>query len=298
MAVIVTAVPGIAERLAAPTVRPAISIYNVYQSGSPNAGARSDREFRGYAPGGAEVITSVPGVLLIDPGHRDVNGNGKIEPAGEMWRNYVLAAQVGVPYSIKNVTLVKLRPTQVQCSEVFSDTPVSQQGTANIRTWWPLFYEAPGTTWTLTILYGTYQAWDDDGTGPNKPGYVHCEIWQWVLDADLSSLRRTLELFHELPFGASGAPLVSDEPLYASLRGELALARACLNFGDTAGAGMALMEFELAVSDSCIGLPPLVPNTSGVGTGIAQSTENPSACKLLVDTEYVARKLGIFQAVK
>ncbi len=296
--IVVLARPSAGERIAAATVRPAIPVYNAYLGQSGTSAQRGDRDFRGYSKVSREVISAVPGILAIDPGHRDVNGNGCIEPANEMWRNYVGAASLGLYYTIKNVILVKERPSEVQCSEVFVDTPITQHGTPNIRTWWPLLFEAPGTTWKLTLLYGTCKAWDDDGSGPNKPAYAHCEVWQWKLDADLSSLKRTLDVFHEMPFGLSGTPLVSDEALFYQLQGYVALAQACLNFGDTTGAGMALGDFELAAADRCIAATPLAPAVGGYGTGIAQSAESPACCKLLIDVEYIAKKFGVFQTAK
>ena len=118
-------------------------------------------------------------------------------------------------YTIKNVSLVKECPDYVQCSTVFPPITVSQQGTPNIRLWWPLMYEVPSCTFTLTTLYGTPELYDDDGPlGPNPAAWVHVEEWVWHVDCNFQSLSLLLELFHEIPFGLDEVPLISDEPLY------------------------------------------------------------------------------------
>lgn len=240
--------------------------------------------FRGYEEDGEDVITAVPGILAIDPG---VN-----------WRNFVGAAQDEVPYTIKNVTLTKTCPEYVQCNGVFPTFPITQQGTPNIRLWWPLMYEVPSCEFKLTILYGTPVLYDDDADGPNPPAWVHVEQWVWHVDTDLERMKLLLALFHELPFGLDEVPLISDEPLYVELQDLLDQAIAAYAEFDTATAAAALLEFELEVMDAIIGVSPEFPNPSGPGTGIAQTEENPAVCKLLVDTEYVLITLGIGQPKK
>lgn len=241
--------------------------------------------WRGYLPQGPNVISAVPGVLAFDPGGYD-------------WPNFVAAAQAGVPWTIKNVTLVKETPEYVQCRGFFPPHTVTQQGTANIRKWWPLMYEVPSTTYTLTILYGTPNLFDDDGIGPNPPAWVHVEQWVWHVHTDLPHLSLLLELFHELPFGKDEVPLISDEPLYCELQYKIAQAIVAYNAGDTATAAAWLADFELEVMDACICCSPAFPNPFGFGTGIANSQENPACCKLLVDVEYILQTTGIGQPAK
>lgn len=254
----------------------------------------SEREFLGYtnldpAIGiglGRDVISSVPGILAIDPGHRP----------GQPWYNFIGAAQAGVAYTIKNTTLVKQTPQYVQCADIFPAHRVTQQGTQNIRLWWPLMYEVPSTTFTLTILYGTPVLFQDNPVNP--PAYAHVEQWVWHVDATLTSLSYLLELFHELPFGLDEVPLVSDEPLYYALQEKIRLANAAYVAGDTATAAEYLTDFELEVTDACIGVSPALPNPTGPGTGIAQTAENPACCKLLVDIEYILQNTNIGQPSK
>ena len=276
--ILLISAPAMAARLTAvPVTHPEIPVFQAY----PGNSGGTNVAFLGYAGTGADVITSVPGILSIVP--------------GENWRNFVGTT---IPYTIKNVVLRKQTPPIIQCADVFPVKTISQQGTANIRLWWPLMYEVPSTTFTLTILYGTSVPFDDDGPGPNPPGYVHTEVWQWRVDATLESIKNVLELFHELPFGLDEVPLVSDEVLYPILQAKLDAVIAALAAGDTVTASLILGDFEMEVMDACIAVSPAFPNPTGPGTGIANSLENPACCKLLADVEYVGFKLGILQPGK
>ncbi|MCC6484845.1 MAG: hypothetical protein IT209_08370 [Armatimonadetes bacterium] len=272
-----------------PITHQSIAVYQAYPGDSNGTNLSS----KGYLGAGSDVISAVPGVLSIE--------------GGANWENFVGAAKDGIPHisagqsgnawSIKNVVLQKTTPPYIQCSDVFPVKNIPQQGTANIRTWWPLMYDVPGTNWTLTILYGTTLPYDDDGAGPNPPAYVHQEVWKWHVDATLGSIANAVRLFHELPFGLDEVPLISDECLYPQLLSWLSSAEAAASAGDTVSAGLILGDFELGVMDACIGASPAFPSPTGPGTGIANTLENPACCKLLVDIEYVTRG-GIFQPNK
>jgi len=247
----------------------------------------------GYAGTTADVITAAPGILCIDPG---TNWSNFI---GAYWATNPYPLPPGCVIQIKNTTLVKQCPTFVQCADIFPGRTVTQQGTPNIRLWWPLMYETPSCTFTLTILYGTSKLWDDDGPGPNPPAWVHVEQWVWHVDADLNHLLLFLELLHELPFGLDEVPLISDEWLFIALRDKILLAISQYAAGNTAGAAATLGDFELEVMDACITCSPPFPNPTGPGTGIANTTiENPACCKLLVDVEYILQTTGIGQPKK
>ena len=164
-----------------------------------------------------------------------------------------------MPYLIKNIALAKNTPAFTQCGPVFPAHTVTQHGTANIRLWWPLMYETPGTTFTLSILYGTSSLYDDDGPGPDKPAWAHNVQWIWTVGADFESLSNLLEVFHELPFGKDEVPLISDEPLYDALQFKVASASAAYDAGDLATAAAILADFELEVMDACIDDSPAVP---------------------------------------
>ncbi|MBI2844853.1 MAG: hypothetical protein HYX78_15780, partial [Armatimonadetes bacterium] len=212
------------------------------------------------------------------------------------WANFVSAFPAGVNYTIKNVVLTKVVPPTIQCTDRYFPRTVAQQGTPNIRRWWPLMYEVPGTSWTLVITYGT-PSWADPAN-PNFPSTVHQDIWEWRLHADLPHLSFLLELFRELPFGLDEVPLVSDEELYPILQRKIADISTLLQGGNLAGAGNLLADFELEVADACITVSPPFPFPTGDGTGIANTFENPACCKLLIDAEYIGFNTGIFQPKK
>lgn len=303
----IACLPAMAARI---TVLPIVHqgeglfVYQAYAGGSNG----TDLPFLGYnGVGTDDVITAVPGVLSIVP-----------QDAGEpAWANFVGAANANsaggawpLGYTIKNVVLQKTTPSFIQCNEVYAPRTITQQGTPNIRLWWPLMYEAPGTKWCLTILYGTPQQrvgpnpndvvnYDDDGPGFNNPGSpVHQEVWCWQVDVTFASLSNLLALFHEIPFGLDEVPLISNEALYTVLQGKVAGVAALLAAQDVAGASLLLGDFELEVQDACIGTSPLQPFPGGPYTGIAQTSENPACCKLLIDVEYLSSKYGIFAQAK
>lgn len=293
--VLVTA-PAMAAKLASTPVVHTMDVFQAYPGDSDPrlADGALDNCWQGYLgnEAGADTITSVPGILCIDPGCM-------------AWCNFIAAAQSGVPYTIKSTTLTKATPSFVQCgtdangAPIFPAHVVNQQGTPNIRLWWPLMYEVPGTTFTLTILYGTGSLFDDDGrTGPNPPAWAHVEQWVWTVQADLESLSDLLELFHELPFGKDEVPLISDETLYLILQAKVAAAAAAFDECDLATASFILADFELEVMDACIDDSPAFPNPTGLGTGIANTNENPACCKLLVDVEFILQTTGIAQPTK
>jgi hypothetical protein len=257
---------------------PVITLFQAYEA-PDSAGAQCILGYNGF---GDFTVTAVPGILCIDPG---VN-----------WSNFISAPSSVGPF-IKNVTLTKVTGSTGQCSDVFPVTTVNQQGTPNIRLWWPLMYELPGTTWTLTVFYGTRLAYKDSAN-PNNAAYAHTEVWQFAVDADLDSMENEVTLFHELPFGKDEVGLISDEVLYPTILGYLDSAEDALAVGDTFDASAALINFEMAVSDACITTSPRLPDPTGINTGIANTDENPACCKLLADAEYVGFKYNLFQTAK
>jgi len=244
-----------------------------------------DQNLRSSGYGGlTPARCSVPGFFVIDPGTN--------------WENFIGAAQDGVPYTIKNVTLCKQTPSIIQCAETFPAQTVCQQGTANIRLLWPLMYEVPGTIWTLTVLYGTAVRYDDDGADGNPAGFVHTEIWQWQVDASLESLKVLMRLFRQSPFGTSEVGLISDEWLFPILIDEIDAVEAAVEDQDLVIAGLIIGDFEMMVMDACITESPESPSPTGIGSGIANSLENPACCKLLADAEFIGFDLGILQPAK
>lgn len=222
-----------------------------------------------------DAVTSAQGILSIIPGER--------------WANFVGAAKPGIPYVIKSVVL-ELKPGEpFPWDESPARPSVLQSQPDAIRLWWPLVYTRPGDMWILTILYGTEIQWDDDAGGRNPLSYLHKEVWKWKLDANVSSIGHLIEVFHQTPWGRSQAPLLSDEALLARLERDIALIQAALDAGDSTVAGLLVGDMEMETMDACIATSPAMPNPTGPGTGIANTTENPACTKLLSDCEALPR---------
>lgn len=266
--VVAAVVPAGAVRIAnTPITHTQGIVYQAYPGVSNQVG------FAGYAGFAGSPISAAPGILWINP--------------GTSWDNFVAAALPG--YAIKDVQLTKVVPTSNQCLDIFPARTIVQQGTANIRTWWPLMYEKPGTVWTLKVLWGTTTAQQFPGE-PDK-AWVHQDIWTWKLEANEASLRDLLILFHQLPYGLDEVPLISDEPLYADLVARIDAIVAAPTAWEKAS---LLGDFELLVSNHCIYTSPAQPFPSGTGRGlgIANSAENPACCKILLDAGWLLGQYG------
>lgn len=270
---------------AAPPAHPTASVFQVY-AGDSNGTCVS---FAGNAAG-AEVITAVPGVLSIVPGHVDKNGDGTIDPKTERWANFISASS----YSIKNVILTKTEGEPAQCAlpGYYDGGFVQQRGTEAIRLWWPLLYEAPGTKWNLSIFY-------------TIPGslVVFEEKWSWqVAPTTLDTMKRLVDMFHELPFGLCEIPLIMDEAIYADLVASLAALTTAVNAQNFGDALALLMDFEFDVVAACVtpsDCPPPAPTGAAPGVlGIVNTKENPACCALLVNAESLGFNYGIFTPAK
>ncbi len=272
--VLITALPAVSARvLVLPIVHDTIVLQQSYagDSGGTNLG------FAGFDGVRDDVISAVPGIFSIEP--------------GDNWSNFVGAAwePVDTPYAIKNVVLAKTTPAM--CT--INARTIYQHGTPNVRLWWPLMYEPPGTTWRLSILYGTYAPYDDDGAGPNPASYVHQEIWEWQVEANPTSLQNLMALFRELPFATDEVPLISDEELYPVLQDLLSEFIVLVDNQQETEASLVLGELFATINDGCIPISPMDPAPTGPGTGIANSPEHPACCKLMADVDYIGSH-GIF----
>lgn len=251
----------------APIVHQPFELHQVY---TVNADPPLVR-FVGFSGAQPAAECAIPGFFDIEP--------------GSDWSNYATAAQEGITYTIKNVTLEKRAPEITQCAGVFPARVLAQSGTVNIRLRWPLMYEPAGTVWTLTVTYGTSSPVHLPGEPPGTTSYIHQDVWYWTVVTSFEDMKKLLVLFRQVPFGTDEVPLISDEALYVELQAKLDSVAAALALGDTAGAAVIMTDFELEVMDACIAESPGEPSPGGPGTGIANSQENPACCKLLVDAE-------------
>ena len=282
LAVICLAGPALSGTIIRPTQK-------LYQAQFCTEGP--DVNFGGYAGASAAPDVAVAGVLEIGPG-----GSASAVAALQSRVSAAMDPAKLAQYAIE-ITSVTLRKTTPDvgsgCAALLPVVDILQEGTPNIRLWWPLMYEAPGTQWTLTISYTSSEPWDDDGAGPNPPSLDHTNVWKWVVDVNIDSLRAEVALFGQLPFGASEVPLISDEPLRQELSDWLDTAAVQIAASNWPAAIDALVLFELAVQDACISVAPGSPGPTGPGTGIANTPENPACCKLILDAEALLAYLRV-----
>lgn len=229
--------------------------------------------YAGFAGFTGDPITATGGVFAIDPGSK--------------WANFVNATAGCAAYCLKNVVIQKEHEALRQCSDIFPIGSIGQQGTPNVRLWWPLMYEPPGTKWTLTILYGTPKS--VKLPGERNPGFVHRDQWRWRVEVTLGSLDTLLDAFHSLPFGLDEVPLISDENAYVRLKSLMSQAKAAQTSLEVAD---ILSQVELEVMDMCLTQSPAYPAPTGPGTGVANTLENPACCKILADIDYLLKIYG------
>ncbi len=246
-------------------------------------GTSGQRGCAGYLGQSGDPITAAPGILWIIP------GDGKDYVGNPGWPNFVAAAQQTPPdpYIIKDTQLTKVVPTVSQCMDIFARQPVVQHGTPNIRLWWPLAYEAPGTTWTLNILWSSLNPKTYPGEPAGPPSTVHQNRWTWELKADVIGIKWMIQLFHQWPWGTYEVPLISDEDCY---EGAIMLIDAVAAASTPAAQAAALADFEMFVADCCMSNVPRNPYPRGGAArnlGIVMTPENPACCKLLVDAGYL-----------
>jgi hypothetical protein len=189
---------------------------------------------------------------------------------GNGWSNFVSAASAGMPYSIASIVFTHTSGMFYDTT-VLSHAQVRQEGGANVRLRWPLLYDLPGSSWKLEVRYATPWMWDDDGSGPNPPTWVHVDSWKWTLKSDVDHLDALLDLFHSLPRGIGQGAILSDEELYARLKAHISQIRQAESISDYFEAGEHVGDMELLILDS--------------GDGIQQTAENPARDRILAEIE-------------
>lgn len=254
-------------------------LYQAFKSSSGNQ-CQYQKGYKGQVD---DAISAAPGVLKIVP--------------GDKWGNFVAAKQAGIPYTLKNVTLKKEQPQAIECPEFYPGKTITQTGTPKIRLTWPLMFELPGTTWTLTITYRTPILWDDDGSGPNCPSYVHTNVWTWTVESTLESIKNVLELFHQLPWGLMEIPIISSDKLYQDLQNQVDKVILYVSDPSKGNALDAMFDLEAMITEAAIVDDYAAPDPT-LGTGIANTLCYPAACKLLADCEAAGIAAGIFAPIK
>jgi hypothetical protein len=218
---------------------------------------------------------------------------------------------------VQNIDLLKVSPPSDKCP-IFGGYQVRQDGYKNIRTWWPLAYTMPGTTFTLTLQGVCKQGWM-----VVKP---YKETWRWKVVANADTFNHLIDLFHTNALGELEVPSIVGEDIYAALKECAAKLKAAIealkNYPKNAvkknAVRDAIMECEAIIICNTLFLDHLDapeemtypyyqaapkrflpgnraipdPNVQKGGQGggvigIIDTDQNPAACKLIVDLEWI-----------
>lgn len=253
--------------------------WNIYQAycGSSCGDTEAVQQINGGFRGGlGDPITAVPGVFAFD--------------SGPGWQNYVRATELCREAKITNVSLRKYFEGNDDCPDYFKPVNMLQQGSTRVRNWWPLMYEPPTTSWTLSVYYDT--ATPVQFPGETQASVHHQDSWQWTVVTDIEHTKLFIDMIHELPLGTTQKPVLSDEKLYKQLKAQLDEIDDLAKQNKLDEAGMKLDTFILDVEDACI-TESCLPFK--FGAGIANTAENPACCKLLLDADYIGKTLNLWR---
>jgi hypothetical protein len=207
----------------------------------------------------------------------------------------------GVSPFVQSFRLVKDIPGSDKCPTTYEQARFFQFG-SDVRTWWTLIYTQPGTTFTLDVTTRCLDAY-------GRPT-IHIDRWIWEVVATFESLLNVIDVLHTGALGTTEIPCISAEDMYNALV-ESVQAIADIDTSTPEGryeAQNALFNAEaLVIGFACFTdcfipqdvfsalFPPA--NSLQFGdfgfTGLIDTLENPCACKILVDLEYIAKCYGI-----
>jgi hypothetical protein len=204
---------------------------------------------------------------------------------------------------VQSYRLIKHIPGSDKCPTTYEEQRFFQFG-SDVRTWWTLIYTQPGTTFTLEL---TVRCLDEYGHPT-----LHIDRYTWEVVATFESLLNVLDVLHSNALCTTEIPCVSSEDMYDALKESIedlaAKGRDWETQAERAAAQDALFNTEaLVIGFACFTdcfiphdvfsalFPPA--NSLQFGdfgfTGLIDTLENPCACKLLVDLEYIAKCYGI-----
>jgi hypothetical protein len=216
---------------------------------------------------------------------------------------FAACTEGGVEPFVQNVRLIKRIPGSDKCPTTYEKATFFQFG-SGIRTWWTLIYTQPGTTFTLEL---TVRCLDEFG----HPS-LHIDRYTWEVVATFESLLNVIDVLHTNALGTTEIPCISSEDMYDALVESIedlaALGRTWETPEERADAQDALFNTEaLVIGFACFtdcfvpqdvfsaAFPPA--NSLQFGdygfTGLIDTLENPCACKILVDLEYIAKCYNI-----
>jgi hypothetical protein len=251
----------------------------------PVPGVADDRCFGGIFQGEANA-RAVPGVLALDS--KLVNGVPRLNVD-----RFVTCPTGARPY-VQSYRLRKDVPASDKCPGTYESRVYHQFGTG-IRTWWTLQFTPPGTVFTLDV---TVRCTDSR----TRKVTFHVDRWTWEVVATLDTLENVIHLLHTDAVGTTEVPCIVGEDLFRALIAGVGTLRTAKGtsreaFEDAVfnleGLVTAFAVFAEIVDDEWFGDGPPGNATIGHGlgyAGILETAENPCACKILVDLEYIFQK--------
>jgi hypothetical protein len=210
----------------------------------------------------------------------------------------------GVSPFVQSYRLRKDIPGSDKCPTTYEAQTFYQFGT-DIRTWWTLIYTQPGTKFTLDVTTRCLDLW-------GRPT-LHIDRYVWEVVATFESLLNVIDVLHTGALCTTEIPCISSEDMYDALV-ESVEAIADIDIvtpQDRYNAQNALFNAEALVIGFACFVDCFIPqdvfsamfppaNSLQFGdygfTGLLDTLENPCACKILVDLEYIAKCYGIVSA--
>jgi hypothetical protein len=202
---------------------------------------------------------------------------------------------------VQSFRLKKEIPGSGKCPGTFAPRTFFQFG-GGVRTWWTLIFTQPGTKFTLELTVRCL----------NGAGFpvLHIDRWVWEVVATFESLRQVINVLHTNAIGTTEVPCIASEDMFIALKDSVTRIeeKITADVPDVVGAQDELFAMEAliisftAFTDCFVAeevfsqfFPP--SNDIQFGdfgfTGIIDTIENPCACKLLADLEFIALCEGI-----
>jgi hypothetical protein len=252
----------------------------------PLPGVADDRCFGGVFQGEANA-RAVPGVLSLET--KVVSGVPRLNV------DRFATCPAGSRLFIQSYRLRKDVPASDKCPGTFESRIYHQFGTG-IRTWWTLQFTPPGTVFTLDV---TVRCTDSR----TRKVTFHVDRWSWEVVATLETLASVIHLMHTDAIGTTEVPCIVGEDLFHALIAGVEAIRTAEGESRYAYENAIFSMEGLVVGFAVFaevmdgglwegfGPPGNATVQSSLGlTGILETAENPCACKILVDLEYIFRE--------
>jgi hypothetical protein len=186
------------------------------------------------------------------------------------------------------------------------------QDANHLRTWWTLRYTQPGTKFILDVVVVC--------SGLGGVPTFHIDRYVWIVVADVRTFPVVVDLLHQDAVGTFEIPCILGEDVASNIRSMFANFSTAVGQGNQNNIFNDLIDLEAYIALNTLMMDVAVPeaiypgplvsgqptyqppgNQAVVDTvfgtgrpfGILDTTENPCACKLLADLEFMGQQLGI-----